>query len=228
MPSCRKAIRNELQHGAGIGGVDGQMLFTLRHRLQQRTSIRIDHGGAPPMTPVPLVERGLPALAALRLDDRKGKFELTHFQNGGAGGGLECRPRSKAEGKTKTVRAAGDGSDAGHPDVRRYIEQPAPPPRSVLPQPRQQRLGHDVGLMLRRDRPATVATPPPQAGRIPLDQLKHAVQGRGVPGRAGGRSGTQRKRRLDLAPIRRPAQTQICRQQDLGLTTIGEPPGRMP
>ena len=153
----------------------------------------------------PLVERGLSALAALCLDDRKGEFELTHFENGGAGGCLECRPRSKAEGKTKTVRAARDGSDAGNPDIGRYIEQPAPPPRSILPQPRQQRLRHDVGLMLRRDRPAAIATAPPEAGRVPLDQLKHAVQGRGLPGRAGARSVTQWKRRPDLAPIRRPA-----------------------
>jgi len=89
-----QAIPNELQHGAGIGGFDGQMLFTLRHRLQQRTSIRIDHGGAPPMTLVPLVERDLSALTAFRLDNREREFELTHFKDGGAGGSPERRPRS--------------------------------------------------------------------------------------------------------------------------------------
>src|SRR6266436_9206759 len=108
------------------------MLRTLRRRLQQQASIRVDQGGAPPMNPVPFVERGLPALPAFRLDDRMSKFDLTHFQNGGAGRGLERRPLSQAKGKTKAIRQAGDRSDAGHADVSRDIEQPAPPRRSVL------------------------------------------------------------------------------------------------
>ena len=41
------------------------------------------------------------------------------------------------------------------------------------------------------------------------------MQGGRFPGCAGGRSGTERKRRLDFLQSRRPAQTQICRQQDL-------------
>ncbi len=55
------------------------------------------------MNPVPIVERGFPALAAFRFDDRLGKFDLTHFQNGSASRCRECWPRSKAKGKTKTI-----------------------------------------------------------------------------------------------------------------------------
>src|SRR6266851_9145509 len=108
------------------------MLRALRRRLQQQASIRVDQGGAPPMNPVPFVERGLPPLATFRLNDRMGKFDLTHFQNGGAGRGRKCWPRSQAKRKTKAICRAGDRSDAGHADVSRYIEQPAPPRRSVL------------------------------------------------------------------------------------------------
>ena len=124
--SCSTAAR--------FGRVDGQVFGAARRRLQQQASIRVDHGGAPPMNPVALVERGVAALAALRLDDRIGKFDLAHFQNGGAGGGREGRPRRKAEGKAETIRHAGDRCNAGHADIGGDIEQPAAPRRSILSQ----------------------------------------------------------------------------------------------
>ena len=219
-------FRDELQHGIRVGGVDGKVLRWLRHRLQQQASIRVDRGRPAPMNPVSLVERGFPALPALRFNHRIGQFALAHFQNGAAGRGCECRPRGEAKGKTKTIRRAGDRRNAGHADIRRDIEQPAPPRRSILPQPRQQRLGHDVGLVPGRDRSAAVAAPPPKAGRVAFDHLQQPVQRRRVPGRAGGRSGTQRERRPDLSLVQRPAQAQVRRQQDLA--TIGKPRDAVP
>jgi hypothetical protein len=111
----------EPQRSGWIGRADGQLLLALQHRLQQRTSIRVDDGGAPARNPVPLIERGLPALAALCLHDRMSKFDLTHFQDGGAGG-VERRPRGKAEGETEAIRRAGHGRDARHLDIRRNVE----------------------------------------------------------------------------------------------------------
>ena len=142
-----------------------------------------DHGRAPPMNPIPRIERGFAALAALRFDHRMGKFALAHFQNGGAGRGLKCRPRGQAKGKAKSVRHAGDRGNAGHADIRRDVEQPAASRRSTLPQLRQQSLGRDLRLVPRRDRFATVAALPPKAGGVPLDQFEQSVQGRRVPGR---------------------------------------------
>jgi hypothetical protein len=54
-----------------------------------------------PVKMVTCVERGFPALPALRFDHRMGQFALAHFQNGGADGGLECRPRGKPKAKPK-------------------------------------------------------------------------------------------------------------------------------
>src|SRR5258705_8149616 len=197
------------------------MFRVLRRGLQQQTTIRVDHSGTPPMNPVPFVERRLATLPAFRLDDRMGKLDLAHFQDGGAGCGGKCWPRSQAKGKTKAICGAGDGSDAWYADVGRDIEQPATPRRDTLPQLRQQGLSHDLSLIVGPDRSAAVAPLPPKAGRVPLDQLKYSVQGRGIPGPACGRSGTQRKRRLDLPLGRRPAQAQVCPQQDLA--AIDEP-----
>src|SRR5260221_1250335 len=98
------------------------MLRTVRRRLQQQASIRVDQGGAPPMNPVPFVERGLPALPAFRLDDRMSKFDLTHFQNAGAGRGLERRPCSQAKAKTKAIRPAGNRTEPGQPESSRGID----------------------------------------------------------------------------------------------------------
>ena len=80
---------------------------------------------------------------------------------------------------------AGDGGDAGYPDICRYIEQPASAARAFC-RSCGSSVSAMIGLMLRRDQSATAATPPPEAGCVPFDQLKHAVQGRGVPRDAGG------------------------------------------
>ncbi len=84
------------------------------------------------VNPVALVERGFPALVAFGFDHRMGKFDLTHFQDSGAGRGCEGRSRSKAKGKTEAVVHAGDRGNARYGNVRGYIEQPAPPRRNVL------------------------------------------------------------------------------------------------
>ena len=118
------------------------------------------------------------------------------------------------------------GGDAGYTDVRRDIEQPAPSRRSVLTQSWQHFRSNDMSFILRRDRSAALAAVPPKAGGVPLDQFEQAVQGGGLPGLAGGRSGAQRKRRRDLLPGGRPAQAQICRQPDLA--AVDQPDSAVP
>src|SRR5437879_4422200 len=110
------------------------------------------------MDAVSLVQCVFPALTAFCLDHRMGKFNLTHFQDSGARRGCERRPSRQAKGQTEAMRRAGEASDAGYTDVRRNIEQPAPSRRGVLTQALQHFRSNDMGLVLRRDRSAALAT----------------------------------------------------------------------
>ena len=149
-----------------------KMRTALGDRLQQHALIGIDHR-APQMGAILRIERGISALAALGGDDRIGQLELAHLRNRGAHRGLERRPRREAEGKTKTIRPAGDGRDRGHADIRRNIEQPGPARRRcAVPEPTQQIFCCDAGFMLRRNRAAELTAPPPQRGRVALDQFQ--------------------------------------------------------
>jgi len=80
----------------------------------------------------------------------------------------------------------------------------------------------DVG----RNRPAPAAATPPQAGRIALDQLEQAVQGRAFERGAGSRSDAQGPGRRKFLQRLRPPQAQIGRQQNLG--AVGKTDGAMP
>ena len=145
-------------------------------RLQQSALIGIDRR-ALQMDAVLGVERVIAALASFGYNDGVGQFELTHFERSRADRGLKRRPRGKAEGKTGTVGPARDGRDAGHADIRRDIEQPRPTlHRGAMPELPQQSFRHDAGFMLRRNRSGQLTAPPPQAGRIALDQFQQAVQ----------------------------------------------------
>ena len=46
-----------------------------------------------------------------------------------------------------------------------------------MPELPQQSFRHDAGFMLRRNRSGQLTAPPPQAGRIALDQFQHLRRG---------------------------------------------------
>ncbi len=153
----------------------------LRDRLQQSALIGIDRRALQVGT-ILGVEGVIAALAAFGCDDGVGQFVLTHFESSRANRGLERRPCGEAERKTRAVPPAGDGRDAGHADIRRDIEQPRPAlHRDATPELPQQSFRQDAGFMLRRNRSGELTAPPPQAGRIALDQFQQAVQRRGIP-----------------------------------------------
>ena len=176
-----QTLYDQSKYDARFSCAKRQMGRVLRDRLQQSALIGIDRR-ALQVDAILGVERVIAALAAFGYDDGVGQFELTHFENSRADRGLERRPRGEAEGKTGTVRPAGDGRDAGHADIRRDIEQPCPAlHRCAMPELPQQTFRHDAGFMLRRNRSGQLTAPPPQAGRIALDQFQQAVQCCGVP-----------------------------------------------
>ena len=216
MPSFSKRSYDQSKDIARFSCANRRMRSALGDRLQQHATIGIDHR-APQVGAILRIERGIAALAALGGDDSIGQFELAHLRNRGAHRGLQLRPRREAEGKTGTIRPAGDGRDRGHADIRRNIEQPGPAPRRcAVPELPQQIFSRDAGFMLRRNRAAELTAPPPQRGGVALDQFQETVQRCGLPRWTGGRSDTQRKRRREFALRRRSTQADVGRQQYLG------------
>ena len=172
IPSFSKRSYDQSKDFAPFSCANRKMRGVLGNRLQQHALIGIDHR-APQVGAILRIECAIPALAALGGDDRIGQFELAHLRNRGAHRRLQPRPRREAEGKTGTIGPAGDGRDRGHADIRRNIEQPGPAPRRCgVPELPQQIFSRDAGFMLRRNRSAELTAPPPQRGRVALDQFQ--------------------------------------------------------
>jgi hypothetical protein len=128
------------------------------------------------------VERVIAALAAFGCDDGVGQFELTHFQNRRSGPRLERRPRGEAEAKPEPSARQETAATQGTPisvvisssHVRRGTDAPC---RSCRNKPSATMPASCCGGIDR----ASLTAPPPQAGRIALDQFQQAVQRCGVP-----------------------------------------------
>ncbi len=86
--------------------VDENMFRTPGAGMQQRTLVGIDRNRALDMDAILRIERRLAALSAFCLDHRVSKLDLTQFEYGGTGCGLQRQARREAEGKAESVRPA--------------------------------------------------------------------------------------------------------------------------
>jgi hypothetical protein len=145
-----------------------------------------------------------------------GQLELAHLRNRGAHRGLQPRPRREAEGKTGTIARQETAATEGTPTSVVISSNQCPAPRRCgVPELPQQIFSCDAGFMPAAESIVRTDRPPPQRGRIALDQFQETVQGCGLPRRTSGRSDTQRKRRREFALCRRAAQADVGRQQHL-------------
>ena len=74
--------------------------------MQKCATVGVDRRSALQVATIPLVERGLAALAPFGLDHGLRQFDLAQFQHGRPRGRLQGPPRRETKGKAEAVGTA--------------------------------------------------------------------------------------------------------------------------